>query len=297
MKKVLLSLLIIIVLLVATLPVLEWRLQTQVAQQLYGMARVQLHPFLQVIPIPGLVDQINKTQFRGEEIDVQKAPGTFRIFALGGSTTLGIANAYNETYPYFLQQLLRQRCPGKRIEVQNAGVAWYATPHILINYELRVRRYQPDLVIVFEGIDDIYRSFSPPWFARGEYQADYSHYLGPYARFLGPGTMFIDDGASSWFSDWLIWRNVRQRIFGEPTPLGRSEENLRKIAARFQAVDIPSFRSLESFTANYDLLVRTIQGHGHAVIVGSQASLYKSQLSDEERALLFYGPVFCTEHG
>ena len=67
---------------------------------------------------------------------------TFRIFTLGGSTTLGIgAPSYEDTYPFKLQTMLRQRYPDVVIEVQNAGSAWYTTAHLLIDYQLRVRQF------------------------------------------------------------------------------------------------------------------------------------------------------------
>jgi hypothetical protein len=110
---------------------------------------------------------------------------TFRIFTIGGSTTLGVGNEYRDTYPYMLQAALSARYPDMRIEVQNAGCAWYTSAHALVSYTTAVRRFQPDLVIFFEAMNDLVRSFSPPWLATGPFQPDYSHYLGPYARMAG----------------------------------------------------------------------------------------------------------------
>src|SRR5439155_17544482 len=132
-----------------------------------------------------------------------------------GSTTLGVANTYCETYPFKLQALLQKRYPSVRIEVQNAAVPWYATPHMLINYQLRVRQYKPDLIITMEAINDLYRSFSPSWWAYGDFKYDYSHYLGPYIRFLGPRVEALSQ-ADRW--NWLVWRTIKQNILGEPTP-------------------------------------------------------------------------------
>ena len=85
---------------------------------------------------------------------------------------------YEDTYPFKLQALLRQRYPDVTIEAQNAGNAWYTTAHLLIEYQLLVRQFEPDLIVVFEAINDLYRSFSPPWWAVGEFRPDYSHYSG-----------------------------------------------------------------------------------------------------------------------
>src|SRR5262245_61861804 len=48
------------------------------------------HPFLQNVPTPGNKKLgINRHGFRGAEIDVERRPGTFRVFVFGGSTEIG----------------------------------------------------------------------------------------------------------------------------------------------------------------------------------------------------------------
>ena len=82
-------------------------------------------------------------------------------------------------------------CSGSAIPTSPSRYRMPAVPgtrpaHLLIDYQLRVRQFEPDLIVVFEAINDLYRSFSPPWWAVGEFRPDYSHYLGPYIRFPGP---------------------------------------------------------------------------------------------------------------
>jgi hypothetical protein len=114
--------------------------------------------------------------------------------------------------------MLRQQYPDVTIEVQNAGSAWYTTAHLLIDYQLLVRQFEPDLIIVFEAINDLYRSFSPPWWAVGEFRPDYSHYLGPYIRFLGPD-VWPRASASRWsVSGLLVWRRLREHLFPRREP-------------------------------------------------------------------------------
>src|SRR5919201_3110956 len=178
-KPFLIGTAVALLLLIGSVAILEQVFRAKFAEQVNQEAlRHPPHPFLQVLTASQV--PVNSHGFRGEPIELRKPPRTFRIFALGGSTTLGIGNAYEDTYPFKLQSMLRQRYPDINIEVQNAGSAWYTTAHVLINYQLRVRRFEPDLIIVFEAINDLYRSFSPPWWAVGEFKPDYSHYLGPY---------------------------------------------------------------------------------------------------------------------
>ena len=156
--------------LIGSIVILETVLRAGFAREVNEAARQHPpHPFLQVMA-SSLV-AVNRHGFRGDPIEQHKAPRTFRIFTLGGSTTLGIGTpSYEDTYPFKLQTMLRQQYPDVTIEVQNAGSAWYTTAHLLIDYQLLVRQFEPDLIIVFEAINDLYRSFSPRWWAVGEFK-------------------------------------------------------------------------------------------------------------------------------
>ena len=175
------------------------------------------------------------------------------------------------------------------MKYKNAGAAWYTSAHDVVAYELKVRRFKPDLVIFFEALNDLTRSFSPPWLSLGEFKPDYSHYLGPYIGLVGPDVRFTGEPSRS-----LTWSYLRKAIRGEPDPRGhRDPDNVAKLAALMRPVDNPTFRSLPSFREYVDTLVRAIQADGPTLMMASQASLYRSDLSAEESRLLFFGPVMC----
>ena len=276
-------------LIAAALVITELALQTSHAETLYREVRRRPpHPFLQVLPA-GQVDHVNAQGFRGEPVEVEAAPGTFRIFTIGGSTTLGISNPYAESYPFLLQTLLQSRHPGVRIEVQNAGAAWYTSAHDLVTYKIKVRRFKPDLVIFFEALNDLTRSFSPPWLALGDFKPDYSHYLGPYSGLVGPEVRFVGPP-----SRWLTWSYLRKAIRREPDPRGhRDPDNVARMAALMRPIDNPAFRSLPSFREYVEALIHAVQSDGSRIFVGSQGSLYRSDLSSDEARLLFFGPLMC----
>jgi len=62
----------------------------------------------------------NAQGFRGPELSGPKAPGEFRIFAVGDSNTLGWAGSRGANWPTFLGALLAHR--NQRFVVVNAGV-------------------------------------------------------------------------------------------------------------------------------------------------------------------------------
>ncbi len=51
-----------------------------------------------------------------------KPAGTYRIFCLGGSTTVGFPYWYNGSFPSFLRDRLRRTFPERSIEIINLGM-------------------------------------------------------------------------------------------------------------------------------------------------------------------------------
>ena len=63
----------------------------------------------------------NSYGFRGNEFQEQKHEIDFRIFTVGGSTTLGVAGDDDESWPAHLQKIINKKITDKKIEVINAG--------------------------------------------------------------------------------------------------------------------------------------------------------------------------------
>lgn len=78
----------------------------------------------------------------------------YRILCVGDSVTFGFNVDQPDPYPRRLEARLRERHPGRRIEVVNAGVpgwTWVQGLRFLEAYGLRLR---PDLVIAAHGTND-----------------------------------------------------------------------------------------------------------------------------------------------
>ncbi len=97
----------------------------------------------------------NSLGYRGAEFAVPRPSGTFRIFTLGGSTTYGTGVTTDETYPAQLQRILREEYGYTNVEVVNAGVEAYASHDSLANLTYHVLDHDPNLVIVYHGINDV----------------------------------------------------------------------------------------------------------------------------------------------
>ena len=89
-----------------------------------------------------------------------KPPGTFRIVVLGDSVTFGHGALYETSYPYLLEQRLREWRPDVKWEVWNLGVPGYNTAQELAYLNEVGGRYAPDLVIVGFFLND-FTGFAP----------------------------------------------------------------------------------------------------------------------------------------
>jgi lysophospholipase L1-like esterase len=97
--------------------------------------------------------RIDSLGFRGPEVSPAKAPGVYRIVALGDSATFG-PHEVECAYPYLLPDLLAPR----QTEVVNAGVEGYRSDRALAHLQRDVMPLHPDLVTVFIGWNDLYQN-------------------------------------------------------------------------------------------------------------------------------------------
>jgi len=88
--------------------------------------------------------------FVEDSFPVQKAPGTFRIFVLGGSTVQGNPFSIETAFPAWLKIALEEAQPQTRWEVINCGGISYAS-YRLVPVLMECLQHQPDLVIFCEG--------------------------------------------------------------------------------------------------------------------------------------------------
>lgn len=110
-------------------------------------------PFLNYLPSPVRSD-VNAIGLRGGEISIDKPDDTFRIVAMGGSTTYGLYLEADETWPHHLQQILRDEYGYEQVEVLNAGVEGYNSLNSLVNLQTRILELSPDMVFIYHGAND-----------------------------------------------------------------------------------------------------------------------------------------------
>jgi lysophospholipase L1-like esterase len=132
--------------------------------------RYRSHPRLPYVPLPGYPSH-DSHGFRNPELAPVKSPDVVRIACLGGSTTYGHQLEASQAWPARLAQLLVDE--GKRVEVINAGVPGWVSHETLISFEERVLPLEPDIVVVYQGRNELFPQ------AFNGYRPDYLHFRDP----------------------------------------------------------------------------------------------------------------------
>lgn len=120
----------------------------------------------------------NALGYRGEEFPLEKEKNIYRILCLGGSTTYCSYIDNNEdTYPAILQRELNKQVRKKQfssfpydsVQVINAGIEGANMFLIMAQYQYKYRYFNPDMVVIHEGINDGYA------YMGDVYTTDYTH--------------------------------------------------------------------------------------------------------------------------
>lgn len=127
----------------------------------------------------------NSYGFRGPEVVIPKPKGTYRIVALGGSTTYTVdVKDWRKDYPRQLEKELRKRYNHSNIEVVNAGLNSWNTHESLINFEFNVLDLQPDMIIIYDSINDVHSRLVNPSLYQGDNSGRRKQWSDPEIPFI-----------------------------------------------------------------------------------------------------------------
>lgn len=113
---------------------------------LEGIQRIR-HPHV------GFRGMTNSRGFRSQEFDPKKEPGTTRILFYGSSTTFGVSNPLEKTFPFLVGQILQEKLPGRKIETLNAALS-NKTSDWLVERILGTLSLEPDVIVILTGYND-----------------------------------------------------------------------------------------------------------------------------------------------
>jgi lysophospholipase L1-like esterase len=116
---------------------------------------------------PHATEEINSHGMRMREIPLEKPVGAYRVLVLGDSIAFGIGVPPEATFGAVLERRLRDRYPGRVVEVLNGGVISYNTEQQLDWLVERGMAFAPDAVVVAHCPNDVHAT--PIVFREGEH--------------------------------------------------------------------------------------------------------------------------------
>ena len=114
--------------------------------------------------------------------------GEFRIFAIGGSTTVDLENDEGIHWPLAAEQALHRAGRGD-VRIYNAAMSAYTSAHSLVRLSLDLLQYRPDMVLVMDHVNDLSVSYHA-WRAGEPVDANY---LVKYGRREATGVVAESD--------------------------------------------------------------------------------------------------------
>lgn len=108
----------------------------------------------------GSLIHINRQGFRGKPVAEPKAKDGFRICFIGGSGCFGTTSSSDATtIEGFLEKKLREQAGAPElVEVMNGGIPGATTARAIGRYEKRLAKYNPDIVLLYNLVNDMLES-------------------------------------------------------------------------------------------------------------------------------------------
>ena len=176
----------------------------------------------------------------------------WRALILGGSTTFGEGVPKEEgTWPYVLESMIRERYGGQ-CDVINCGVGGYTILENYIHYHTLLRSLQPDLVILYTGLNDVHARLYD------EIASDYSNYRVPWRSSEGPLPRAHQTLKTSYFYRYyflraVVLRTMEQGIGGCVSKKGPRPTEWAAALKR---------NSVEVYRSHADALIHSLKSEG-----------------------------------
>jgi len=220
---------------------------------------------------PGRQLKMNSLGYRGEEFKPQKPAGQFRIFLLGSSVVFN-GSTDDRTIAGFLQKKLRNTFPKLNVKVINGGRASYVSGQTLAQLIFEVLNYSPDLIIVFQGNNDVYGSI------HGDRRPGYPHAFGKIEERVNTNPVVL---AASYILSKSQTKRLLHRI-----ALDIYLKSGSKLQEKLNKKE-PNFPYMDKYVQHTETFARIVSGLKIPAIISIQPSIYtkKNKSAEEEQII------------
>jgi lysophospholipase L1-like esterase len=237
----------------------------------------------------------NSQGVRGDELTSQH---TYRILAIGGSTTICGYLDQSETWPHLLQESLNRNARNRQVWVGNGGVSGSTTRHHLMAVQyLPLKELKIDAVILLAGINDFSKRLSHD----KDYDPDFLK--DPEAKkellaqtFMGTYDSYAEDPFYKRTATWHLLRRAKRFMAGEHIEDRDGKVYITWREHRQHASEIrdelPDLSlSLEHYAGNINKIIDLAQEKSVRVIFMTQPTMWKPDLPRNLESLLWFGGI------
>jgi lysophospholipase L1-like esterase len=238
---------------------------------------------------------INSNGVRGDEFTAQD---TYRIMAVGGSTTECSYLDQPETWTQLLQETLNRNTRNQKVWVGNGGLSGTTTRHHLVAMQyLPLREMKINAVILLIGINDLSvrlshdKDYDPNFLEKPEIKKELL-----YRTFSGTYHIYPEDPLYKKTALWQMLRQAKQMMSREhiEDEDGRiyitwREHRRRASEMRDAPPDLSS--ALEEYARNINMIIDLAQEKSVRPILMTQPTMWRTGLPQDLSALLWLGGV------
>jgi lysophospholipase L1-like esterase len=212
----------------------------------------------------------NNLGFRGQPLETPKPAEEFRVFVVGGSTTECFYLDDEEELGAVAERALDAAGPqGLDVAVYNVGLSGAASDDHVAMISQRLVHLEPDMVVVFCGINDLTRSI---------YRYDYRHYVKPRPAYRKP-----------WLKRLVLKSQIARRLYFLKRRVDPSDSDLlehRRLESGYvhkiglqrtiAPSDVPPRTDVPSYTRNLESIAGLAEAHGFQLVFMTQQTTWNS---------------------
>jgi len=266
--------------------------------------QVRFVPKRDIMPGVNYDESSFTTNEAGLRADPVPRPGTLRVLAVGGSSTEALFLDDQDAWPYRLQKALRT-ATGRDIWVANAGKSGLSSISHVVQLHYHLMELKPEIVLLLAGINDLNQCVSgglqaiidnAQFMQKADFMENYKHYV--FSRILP------EQPARAWRL-LELWQHARS-YNNQPNKLVTGqfnyviqdkagefyvEQRRRRQAAAKQDTTPDIQTCIMAFQDNLRRIAAMAKQHGARLVLATQGSLYREDLTADEEALLWFGAV------
>jgi lysophospholipase L1-like esterase len=226
---------------------------------------------------------INNLGYRGTEFRNQE--NEYRILIVGGSTSECLYLDNKETWPYLLTTKLKKTKDNKKVISMNIGKSGHGLRNNILALKYLPENYQPDLIIVLTGANDVLFKLSRKWgwrpFNESEFDNTESYTFSESPDYTWKSTIIykIYRGLE------LKFRKIKpQDSIGETL----AENRLKRKNAENWIKEMPDLDpALEDYEKNLKRIIDLSKEKNASLIFLTQPYLWKENMTSEENESLW----------